>query len=67
MYTMLYTPSEQGAGKEGPNPHQCKVSSAYVPVFSIIIPGEDKDAFCNTQTTHVKWLSISVKELSYTE
>lgn len=63
---MVYTPSEEEVGKEAPNPHQCKVSSVYVPVFSSIVPGEDEDAFCSTQNTHLKWLSISVKEFSYT-
>lgn len=53
----MYTPSEQEAGKEGPNPHRCKVSSAYVPGFGSIVPGEDEDAFSNNQNTRLKWLS----------
>lgn len=54
-----YAPPEQGAGKEGPVPHQCEVSSAYVPAFSSTVSGEDEDAFCNTPNTHLQWLSQS--------
>lgn len=62
---MVYTPSQQEVGKEAPNAHQCKISSVYVPVFSSIVPGEDEDAFCSTQNTHLKWLSICQRVFLY--